>query len=106
LTANSLGIFMRASRDNQFHDISIFNSRHYGVFMAQAGEQTVRGWQAAPRTECTDNSFTNLIANNCGSAAFRVNNTACTNNVIVRARFDGNALGGLSLAQPDLVAVQ
>jgi len=106
LTANSLGIFMRASRDNQFHDISIFNSHHYGVFMAQAEEKTARGWQLVPRTECTDNSFTNLIASNCGSAAFRVNNTTCTNNVVIRARFDGNARGGLSLAQPDLVAVR
>ena len=26
---------------------------------------------------------------NCGGAAFRVNNTTCTNNVIIRARFDG-----------------
>jgi hypothetical protein len=106
LTANNLGVFMRASRDNQFHDISIFNSRHYGVFMAQAEEKTDRGWQPAPRTECADNSFTTLIASDCGSAAFRVNNTTCTNNVIVRAKFDSNARGGLSLAQPDLVAVR
>jgi len=53
-----------------------------------------------------DNSFTNLLASNCGGAAFRVNNTTCTNNIIVRARFDSNARGGLSLAQPDSVAVR
>ena len=106
LTANGLGIFMRASRDNQFHDIAIFNSRHYGVYMADAGKLTTRGWQPAPRTACVDNSFTNLLASNCGGAAFRVNNTTCTNNIIVRARFDSNARGGLSLAQPDSVAVR
>jgi len=106
LTANDLGIFMRASRDNQFHDISIFSSHRYGVFMAQAEKKTARGWQPAPRTECADNSFTNLIASNCGSAAIRVNNTTCTNNVIVRARFDGDTRGELSLAQPDLVTVR
>lgn len=106
LTANGLGIFMRASRDNQFHDIAIFNSRHYGVYMADDGKLTSRGWQPAPRTACVDNSFTNLIASNCGGAAFRVNNTTCTNNVIVRARFDGDARGDLSLAKPDLVTVR
>ena len=52
LTANDLGIFMRASRDNQFHNISIRNSRHYGVFMAHAEQLTPRGWQPVPRTEC------------------------------------------------------
>ena len=106
LTANGLGIFMRASRDNQFHDIAIFNSHRYGVYMADAGKLTSRGWQPAPRTACVDNSFTNLLASNCGGAAFRVNNTTCTNNIIVRARFDSNARGGLSLAQPDSVAVR
>ena len=100
LTANDLGIFMRASRDNQFHNISIRNSRHYGVFMAHAEKQTARGWQSVPRTECVENSFTNLIAANCGGAAFRVNDTTCTNNVIVRRQFDDNVQGGLSLAQP------
>jgi hypothetical protein len=107
LTANDLGIFMRASRDNQFHNISIFSSRHYGVYMADAGKLTSRGWQPAPRTACVDNSFTNLIANNCGSAAIRINNTStCTNNVIVRAGFDGNAWGGLSPSGPDSVVVR
>ena len=45
LTANDLGIFMRASRDNQFYNISIRHSRHYGVFMAHAERQTGRGMQ-------------------------------------------------------------
>ena len=106
LTANDLGVFMRSSRGNQFCDISIHNSRHFGVFIAHAEQQTPRGWEPIPRTECVQNSFTNLAASDCGDAAFRVNNITCTSNVVIRPKFDGNAQGGLSLAQPDLVAVQ
>jgi hypothetical protein len=106
LTANDLGVFMRASRNNQFQDISIHNSHHYGVFMAHADQKTANGWEAAPMTACVQNSFTNLSANNCGSAAFRVNNITCINNVIIGAQFTDNVKGGLSLAQPDLVTLQ
>jgi len=106
LTANDLGIFMRESRDNQFYNISIRRSHHYGVFMAHAERQTGRGWQPVPRTECVRNSFNNLIASDCGSAGFRVNDTTCTNNVIVAGQFLDNGQGGLSLARPDLVTVR
>jgi len=106
LSANDLGVFMRSSRGNQFCDIAIRSSRHFGVFMAHAEQQTPSGWEPIPRTECAQNSFTNLAASDCGSAAFRVNNITCTNNVIIRPKFDRNAQGGLSLAQPDLVAVR
>ena len=106
LTANDLGVFMRASRDNQFSNISIRNSRNHGVFMAQAEEMTAKGWGMAPQTECVDNAFTNLVATNCGGAAFRVNNGTCTNNVLISAKFDRNGQGGVSETQPDLVAVQ
>jgi hypothetical protein len=106
LAANDLGVFMRASKENQFDNVSIRGSRHFGVFMAHAEQLTQRGWAPVPQTECAKNSFTNLTARDCGGAAFRVNNTSCTNNLIVRAKFDDNAEGGLSLAQPDLVAVQ
>jgi len=106
LTANDLGIFMRASRDNRFYNIAIRRSHHYGVFMAHAEQPGGRGWQPVPRTECVHNAFTNLLASDCGSAAFRVNNTTCTNNVIVAAQFHDNLQGGLSLAQPNLVSVQ
>jgi parallel beta-helix repeat protein len=106
LNANDLGIFMRASRDNQFHNVTIHNSHHFGVFMAHSEKFTADGMRPAPKSECTQNAFTNLIAKNCGSAAFRVNNSTCTDNVIIRPRFDGNLKGGLSQAQPDLVTVQ
>jgi hypothetical protein len=106
LTANDLGIFMRASRENQFLNVAIRNSHHHGVFMAHSETQTASGWGPEPKSECVYNSFTNLIAMNCGGAAFRVNNTTCTHNVIIRAKFEGNVNGGLSQAQPNLVAVQ
>jgi hypothetical protein len=106
LTANDLGVFMRASRNNQFYNVSIHNSHHNGVFMAHAEMQTPLGWAPQPKTECAHNSFTNLIAVNCGAAAFRVNNINCTNNVIYRATFNGNLKGGLSLAEPNLVTVR
>jgi hypothetical protein len=106
LTANDLGIFMRASRENKFYNVSIRDSRHHGVFMAHSETFTSNGWGPAPKTECAYNAFTNLVAMNCGGAAFRVNNTTCTNNVIIRARFDGNRKGNLSLASPNLVTVQ
>jgi len=106
LAANDLGVFMRASKNNQFDNVSIRGSRHFGVFMAHAEQLTQSGWEPIPRTECAQNSFTNLAASDCGGAAFRVNNTTCTNNVVIRPRFDGDAQGGLSLAAPDLVTVR
>ncbi len=106
LNGNDLGIFMRASRENQFLNVSIRNSLHHGVFMAHSEMQTATGWGPAPKTECVYNAFTNLIAMNCGGAAFRVNNTTCTNNIIIRPKFEGNVSGNLSLAQPNLVSVQ
>jgi len=105
LDSNDLGIFMRASRDNQFRDISIRQSHNFGVFMAQAVEQTASGWQRDPQTECTNNSFTNFSANKCGSAAFRVNDLDCTNNVIIGAQFDDPA-HGLSMVEPNLLTIQ
>jgi Periplasmic copper-binding protein (NosD) len=106
LAANDLGIFMRASCDNQFENISIRNSHHFGVFMAHTETMTTRGWQPAPRTECTHNAFTNLIALHCGGAAFRVNNTTCTDNVIVGAQFEPGLTNALSLAAADLITVR
>ena len=97
LTANNLGIFMRASSNNQFLNVTIRNSRQYGVFMAQAEAQTALGWGPAPGTECVDNLFNNLIATNCGGAAFHVNNADCTNNVISFAHFEEKCHGNLSL---------
>ena len=105
LTANDLGVFMRSSSDNQFNNVAIRNSHHNGVFMAHTVMQTGLGWQPEPKTECTYNDFTNLIAEHCGGAGFRVNDTTCTNNVLIRAKFDGNH-GEVSEAQPDLVMVR
>jgi hypothetical protein len=106
LTANNLGVFMRESYDNQFCNISVSKSRYYGVFMAHAEEQTAHGWQPIPQTECARNSFTNLIASNCGRAAFWINNASCTNNVVAGARFGDNAQGELLLSHPDWTTAQ
>lgn len=106
LVANDLGIFMRSSRKNQFDHINIIGSHHYGVFMAHAEEETQKGWGPVPQTECADNAFANISATNCGSAAFRVNNVNCTNNVIVCANFLGNHKGGLSQVGAGLVRIE
>ncbi|MGC9942923.1 MAG: right-handed parallel beta-helix repeat-containing protein [Verrucomicrobiota bacterium] len=99
LVANDLGVFMRASRDNQFYNVTIHNSHHFGVFMAEHIHQ-------ASEAVCADNAFTNLTATNCGGAAFRVNNVSCTNNILIRAQFAKNLKGGLSLVRPNLVTVE
>ena len=95
LVANDLGVFMRASHDNEFYNLTIHNSHHFGVFMAG---HILEG----PQTECADNAFTNLTATNCGGAAFRVNNITCTNNILIGAQFAKNLKGGLSLVRPNL----
>ena len=99
LVGNNLGVFMRESRDNQFFNVTIQNSQHFGVFMAGHHERDAQ-------SECTDNAFTNLSAVNCGGPAFRVNNITCTNNILIRAQFAKNLRGGLSLARPNLVTMQ
>ena len=106
LAANDEGIFMRWSHDNQFCDIAIRNSHDYGVFMAQSDDLTERGWELVPQTQCTKNFFTNLIADKCGGAAFRVNDISCSNNIIIGAQFNDDLHGELSLVQPNLLTVQ
>lgn len=97
LAGNDLGIFMRHSRDNQFLNVSIQKSRNHGVFMAQAEQEL---------SACTNNSFADLQATNCGGAAFRVNDATCRDNKIISAKFDENQHGGLSLAHPELIELR
>lgn len=106
LIGNDLGIFMRASNENEFHNINIRDSHNFGVFMAHTELVSSGKIIPAPKSECTNNAFTNLLAKNCGNAAFRVNNESCTNNVVIRPRFDENHKGGLSLAAPGLLSVR
>jgi hypothetical protein len=105
LASNDLGIFMRDSRDNKFDHLSIRNNREFGIFMAQAFEPADRGVRPQPDTQCTNNSFTNLIGIQNGHADFRVNDISCTNNVIIGAQFDGS-VRALSMPEPDLVTVK
>jgi hypothetical protein len=62
LADNDLGIFMRDSHDNVREGVTIRHSRHDGVFMAQAGDETPSGWRLFPDTQCTGNEFQNLFA--------------------------------------------
>ncbi len=82
LSGNDLGVFMRYSRDNKFAGITIRNSRHHGIFMAQAGKGSNRGWQMIPGSECTGNSFAALNITDSGGKPFLINDASCTNNVI------------------------
>jgi parallel beta-helix repeat protein len=74
LSGNDLGVFMRYSRDNKFTGITIQNSRHHGIFMAQTGSGTKRGWQLVPGTECAGNNFAGLNITDCGGKPFLINN--------------------------------
>src|SRR5208282_3710087 len=51
LVGNNLGVFMRESRDNQFFNVTIQNSLHFGVFMAVNPNRETQ-------SECADNAFT------------------------------------------------
>lgn len=103
LARNDLGIFMRWSHDNEFRNISIRRSSHYGVFMAENIGQTAIG---QTRTDCTGNSFDGLNAGECGVAVFRVNDATCTNNFVTGAKFSGDVHAQLSLAIPGLLLVK
>ena len=91
LTDNDLGVFMRYSKNNTFDGITIRNSHHHGVFMAQVGGGTQAGWKLIPGTECTGNSFDHVQITNCGGKPFLINNSSCTNNPVSDARFVDNA---------------
>jgi hypothetical protein len=96
LAGNDLGIFMRDSRDNAFKGVTISKSHHDGVFMAQTAAPTVNGWQLLAGTQCSGNTFENLMIHDCDGRAFKVNDASCTNNLISGAHFLRNILGGMS----------
>ncbi|HWF19715.1 MAG TPA: right-handed parallel beta-helix repeat-containing protein [Verrucomicrobiae bacterium] len=105
LTNNDLGVFMRDSHDNVFQALKIQHSRTHGVFMAQAGDQTARGWRFVPGTQCTGNTFNGLVITDCGGKAVLVNDGSCTNNTVISAKFKGNAHGDLAEAAPNLMTM-
>lgn len=106
LASNDLGIFMRNSCNNTFKSVTVLHSHHHGVFMAQAGDHTKDGWRLEPGTQCTGNTFADLVVTGCGGKAFLVNNDTCTNNAIVGMTFQDNGQGGLAQAAPHLVHMQ
>lgn len=105
LNNNDLGIFMRDSCNNQFKALAIRHSHHHGVFMAQAGDMTSKGWKMIPGTQCTGNSFKDLTIADCGGKAVLVNDLTCTNNTVMHAQFKNNAQGDLIQAAPNLVTM-
>jgi hypothetical protein len=106
LTGNDLGIFMRQSRNNVFDGVTIKQNRHHGVFMAETAVRTATGWQLSPGTECTGNTFSNLLITQCGGKAFLVHDTGCGHNAIYDAQFSDNAQGGLFQAAANLVTMR
>jgi hypothetical protein len=97
LDGNDLGIFMRDSVGNQFLNLSINHSRHYGVFMAQWAQSAAKGWAYVPKTECTDNQFDGLKIRNCGTEAFCIHDPGCVRNQIQDGVFTGNRNNDLAL---------
>ena len=125
LTDNGCGIFMRDSRDNLFHGLTIRNSREHGVFMSQVATNTVPTppvsadtvatpavpkavgrWIVIPNTECTGNVFSGMQITDSAAAGFLINDDNCANNVIQASHFARNKLGGLCESRPGLAKTQ
>lgn len=105
LTNNDLGIFMRQSRDNIFDRVTIKQSHHHGIFMAEAGLSTATGWKLLPGSACTGNTFKKLVIAHCGGSGFRINDVGCTNNILIGGEFLENAQGGLSQVVSNLLTL-
>jgi len=90
ITGNDLGIFMRDSFKNQFLNLSITQSRHDGVFIAQWVRSQPKGWAYIPETQCADNQFDGLKIQDCAGMAFCVHDATCVNNVVHDGIFSGN----------------
>jgi hypothetical protein len=103
ISGNDLGIFMRQACDNSFQGLTIIKSRKHGIFMAQANRATKHGWQLASGTECTGNTFADLVINEYGGDAFLIHNLSCKNNVIHDARFSKNVQPGVMQTAINLV---
>jgi len=95
LAGNDLGIFMRESFSNQFHNLSISQSRHDGVFMAQWVQSEAKGWEYIPQTECAGNQFDGLQIHGCAGDAFCIHDPSCIRNVVEDERFSGNLTNGV-----------
>jgi hypothetical protein len=85
--------------------VSIHKSRNIGVFLAQNRDKGLRGINLA-ETGCMNNTFTNLVEDTWRGLAYRVNDEVCVNNILVNAKFNGNADTQLSAVQPKLIVVK
>ena len=94
LSENDVGIFMRESRLNLFEGLVIRGCHTWGVFMSHAAEKDARGeWVMDPGTQCEGNSFVGLVVRDCYGPAFRVNETTCTNTLLIGAQLVNNPTG-------------
>ena len=101
------GIFMRCSKDNQFHGLQIRNSTEHGIFLADAvGDPTAVCTDAA-----TGNSFTGLtisdsgqnaapgegfcVTASVGGAGICVNNASATDNLVCASQLTNNVGGNI-----------
>jgi hypothetical protein len=85
LADGTVGIFMRDSRDNLFHDIQIQNTREHGIFLAQAVGQ--------PDTAAAGNTFSGIVVSGTGGAGLRANDSTVVNTLVVESQFSQNAGG-------------
>lgn len=72
VSGNAIGIFMRNSRSNEFHNIIMEDNNRYGVFMASDNYE--------PNTGCSLNIFTNVFINN-SKIRVQINDSLCSNNI-------------------------
>lgn len=79
----SVGIFMRDSRDNLFHDIAIRNSVEHGVFLAQV--------DGDPTKPAAGNTFSGLVVSESGGDGLRANDASVVDTLVVEAQFVGNS---------------
>jgi hypothetical protein len=85
-----VGLFMRDSRDNVFHDLQVRDSKKDGVFLAQVDLDTTK--------PAVSNTFIRGSVSGSGGAGFSVPNESCVNNLVVAFRFSGNV--GVCIYEP------
>lgn len=106
LARNDLGIFMRETHDSMFQNVLIRDSKKHGIFMARTYEDTLFGLKGKELSECSRNTFIGLQVYGCGGSAIRVNDAACTNNLVNGGRFHNNKQGGISAPAYGIITVQ
>ena len=96
ITSNqTVGVFIRDSRFNNFRNVRVDLTKGHGIFLAQVDMN--------PETPATDNQFTDCILKNSGGAGIRLNNTNCVRNAALACVFENNAGGDISEVSTNLL---